>query len=825
MVGRGRHVSTTTWATACVILLAWLATTASASTLDKRLDAYDCSNPTAIEDRALTEQYTPCEKTSSVVQSTGNHSFQLLVHEPLQRLTGHRCHVADTRNVQYCGKYDHQTLYNRYAYHDLARPPTPSACREMIQRKRFKMPNGVYASVEVGTSSKHFWEEIGTTTEGSTFLWPDKQIRCTGGDWRVDGNHLKNMVVDHHYTITVTQEEYTWDGTTLVAISDKTRIPCSLFDQDCQTSEATYLWSNPMGHCPLALSKRVTGLIAEDKSGQRVFMSTDNSLVRLVMKYQESHCERMVWSTNYDNVYLASTSAKPFRREVDPMGVSLHMYVNNRDDYLYNHLIDQINDELGNVLQADCERRREAQRKDYYLAHQSPGIETYAFGNGTFATAAGEVLYYHQCRKEVVTAAELPWCYDALPVLLDAASPLRETFNASQWFLEPLTHRLTRYATMVPCTKNFAPKYMLANRRWISADPVLHMANPPRPMSRPEFVVTHLQADVDPSKGGLYDEDDMKAWEAFTMIGRIRDAVVGRISIGATNEYTLGPMDAKFQTPSSWFKEKLQGIYGFLQGYGNFSAVIISLVCIWRLLSTVLGWLYGGCEIYRDLGKCAPHILWALCPTWFLLRDRRQAATGRKKTEDNPNEEMRPIIKYRSPTSGQATPGSVRIHQRKRQSAHVESQPLYRHEEGPEVYPEGAFDTAREIHEAINNPHLWAIEDDDDRSAFSRNSLRRGSTMSLASYSTMGARPKRTAPQTGSSSVYPALENPQAVAGRLTATAGELDRLVEQQRRQQQPLPPQPVHAPPPPPQPAAAAAASAAAAAAGSLPRPKQGT
>ena len=803
-----------------LILLTWTAQLTTAGTLDKRVEAYDCSNPVAIEDRALGDSIETCTDDAHTMKMDSNVTFQLLYHEPLQRLTGHRCEILDTRNVQYCGKYDHQTIFNRYAYQDLAKPPTPKTCRDMIRHGQFRLPDQRLVGTEIGTATQHFWEEVGTTTSGTSFLWPDRQLHCTGGDWRIDGTLYKNMVVDHRFKVKVTKEEFSWDGQVLLALSDNTRIPCSLFDQDCQTAEATYLWSNPLGYCPLAHAKEVTGMVVEDDNDRKVFMSTDNSLVRLVMQHQESQCERMVWATNYENVYLASTThSKPFTRNVDPTSISMHIYVNNRDDYLYHHLIDQINDELGHVLKHDCERRKRMERKDFFIAHRHPGIETFAFGNGTFATASGEVLYYHRCRREIVTAAELPYCFNALPVFLNKNSPLRTNFNSSQWYVEPLTHRLTRYATLVPCTKNFVPKYQLLNRRWITADPVLHMADPPKPMARPEFILRGINPDVDPSQGGVYDEQDMKAWEAFTMIGRIRDAVVGRLSLGATQDYTLGPMDPLFQTPSSWFKEKLEGIYGFLVGYGNISAVFISLVFIWRILATTLGWCYGGCAIYKDLGKCAPQILWALCPTWLLMRDRTRQRRARRPTEER---ELSPMVKYSRVNRGESEERYVTAGARREQQplppppfnlenlgghpqAHQEepfSNPARQREIAAQDHPTrtpSMSSIGREIREAINNPTAYGITDSERQFYIgSRSSLARGPegwgySGSEASSIRGNTLPRRNSSanlgqstgarkRPGSSSVYPELERQEVVTNRLRAVASEAERLLEAQK-------------------------------------------
>lgn len=484
------------------------------------------------------------------------------------------------------------------------------------------------------------------------------------------------MVVDHQYTVLITEEGFTYDGEKLIAESDSTRLPCNVLEQDCRTSEATYFWDSPNDHCELGTSKMVEGIILKDEDGQEVFMSTDQSKVRLVMGHQESRCGRMVYSTNYDELFLfdPAKSSTAFTRRMDPMAVSISTYVGNRDDFLYHHVINQINEELTLVLQDDCRKHRRKLRQDFFLEHANPGIVTYGFGNGTFATASGEVIYYHQCRKELVVAAELPDCYDALPVHLPADAPLNQYFNATQWFVEPLTKRLTRYASVVPCTKSFSPKYRLYNGKWISVDPHIRVTEAPKPMMAPERVVVQIHPDKDFSKGGVYDVKDLKAWEAFTFIGRIREATASELARSISREYTRASGDMEFQTPDQWFEQKLTGFVAFLQGWGNAVSIFMSLLFFWNMFSGCTRWIVSGTRIYQDLNSCIPSLLWGLCPDIFLLRRKtnRNATNDTEMRDRRPSPEHRPILRN---SEGRA-PGS------NRNSVHYGDETSYR-SQGP----------------------------------------------------------------------------------------------------------------------------------------------
>ena len=171
-------------------------------------------------------------------------------------------------------------------------------------------------------------------------------------------------------------------------------------------------------------------------------MSTYGSLVRLVMTHQEAHCDNMVWTTNYDNLFLAEVGkGKPFDRPLDPTStISLATYICNRDDFLYSYSIQQLNVELTAVLQRDCEENYHRSKMDYFYKHQHPGVVTYAYGNGTFAMSAGEVMYHYKCPAVQVKALELEKCFGALPVKILPPHNNDELNPDQEWFIEPLTH-------------------------------------------------------------------------------------------------------------------------------------------------------------------------------------------------------------------------------------------------------------------------------------------------------------------------------------------------------------------------------------------------
>ena len=595
-----------------------------------QLQGYDCSEPRGVLDRALNSDDLMCDTQHRHIAMEKNVTYQLLVRETNQRFKGWRCEIRDSRSVHYCGNYDHQTAYERLNYRKLPLHMDPMDCRLMVDRKEYQDPKGKKHTINKGGVTLVFYEEIGTTWATGTTPDSTSEIECQGGKWEIDGLHFTDMIVTHQLRITVVKEEYHAEDGQVTALTDGTRIPCGPSAGACQTAEATYLWKVPKETCEMAVSKVVTGVVATDEEGEQVFMSTDNSLVRLVFTQTESHCGRIIQATNYDNFYLAKLPhPMPFSRKLEASSISLSTYVNNRDDFLFNHMADILDAELGNVLRHNCRQRMKDRRKHYFLQHNIPGLVTYTLGNGTFATSAGEALYFYQCQPVLVRGVTAAHCYDALPVQLmvkdDDTNTIDDVTDFPTLFLEPLTRRLTTSAAQIPCSSTFRSKYQLQNYRWISADPHLRETVDPAALAAPDTMRIEIPRNIDWSKGGLYKQDELKKLETIIEMPRQREAMSWKI-LEPFHGGTLpgGPLRADQVFPHmasvDYYGGFIARFLSFLDRFGEGSAILVALYVIWKGINALIAWLYGGVHFFKAFG-CDPKLLWSLCPTLWLLNN------------------------------------------------------------------------------------------------------------------------------------------------------------------------------------------------------------
>lgn len=87
----------------------------------------------------------------------------------------------------------------------------------------------------------------------------------------------------------------------------------------------------------------------------------------------------------------------------------------------------------------------------------------------------GEVIYTYKCPSLLVQATRLSNCYAALPVTL--IDPPKHLPVNIQFFLEPISHRLTKQGIQVTCDKFFITKFQNLQGDWVAANPDLSLTS------------------------------------------------------------------------------------------------------------------------------------------------------------------------------------------------------------------------------------------------------------------------------------------------------------------------------------------------------------
>lgn len=357
----------------------------------------------------------------------------------------------------------------------------------------------------------------------------------------------------------------------------------------------------------------------------KIFISTDGMTVRLIIQDSVAYCSHVVSMTNYPGIFLTTANPLPSAfTALNPKELEIHTYVNNRDDYLYNHLIDQMELEFSKVLQHDCVTQQQTARTDSFMRHQNPGLIPYAVGNSTFATAAGEVLYMYQCRPVYVRALEPVEgiCYSTLPVQEIGKIP------AIPLFMEPLTHQLSPVGIRIPCSSQFLPKYRNIEGSWLTVGSQhLTRGGNPLELDKPEQYTVVLDRSPDWAHGGIYSRDQLEDMQNYIEFGRAKEALGAQLRMQTREEHgslrsaTILSVDnifPEFTTigTASYFSKRL---WTFLHQWGEICSVLIMAATLIRIAIFMIETAYN-IALFRSLFGCSIQILWSLCSNIFILK-------------------------------------------------------------------------------------------------------------------------------------------------------------------------------------------------------------
>ena len=621
-------------------------------------EAYDCSKIKMVKDVGY-ERDPACAAKVKVTQAK-NATYQLLQKPQHHRTTGRCCSMTKTTIVRYCGNADHQTAAVGANSYDVPTPVTKELCKRMWDHGEYYDNRGRYHKVEQNTVNILHYEQQGRTTYSTS------QVSCEGAHYRIGDVLVPDILVEVSERITLWEEIVLTNRQEVVAFTSDKRLPCKEHEGGCQVPMATYLWDPPDRTCELGYVQDTSGVLTTNSKGRSVYMSTDGTLMRFVLEDPISYCGKIVWSTNYPDYYLydLSKGKTPFTAEkkIDIQQVSLHTYVKNRDDYLFNTIIDRLEDEMNGVLQNDCKRKIHNLKQEFWHQYRDPGLVTWLVGDGIFATVGGEVIYKYRCNKVMVKAVKLDRCFLSLPVVhLTPEGSLGD--QTTQWFMEPLTRRLTVHGIEAPCSNRYLAKYRNANGNYIMVTPNLHRASAP---DLPADVDSHgelFPERPDFSKGGLYPDEMMEQYENFQDFGRTQAALTAQFvrQIGNDWHYEGGRIISPEQLfpelndPRQWASKFWSKTTKFLHWWGETSAIVLSLFFFYRVLSSLLSICYS-IFVFKDLHGCTRQMLWTPCPEAFLLKQYKQYNRARKEDDKVVSHEPSRSGSKRASVSDETTP-------------------------------------------------------------------------------------------------------------------------------------------------------------------------
>jgi hypothetical protein len=325
----------------CILLTTIFNSAMALGDHDRQVIAYDCGKPTGMRayDTGKRNHWcdlNPLADTTNTNITMTNVSYVLLQKVPRVTVKIKTCKIVKTVVPLYCGHYDHQTFVT-----PLAKWGVPS--RVPIHHCQQYWLNKEYISSAV--SSRHPLEVNATTivlveTKGRTWVTEEGEVKCKGEKFDYEGKHYEDLVISHRLAITLVEDTalINSDGT-LVTNQEEIILACQTSEKPC----ATYLWDTPTEQekCLYFKSRRTKGTVVTTEAGDSTYMSTDGSMVRLLLKEEPiAACGRLVTGTNYPTLFLAKPQDSPsIGGWLNPQDATVYTYINNQDDYLYHMVL------------------------------------------------------------------------------------------------------------------------------------------------------------------------------------------------------------------------------------------------------------------------------------------------------------------------------------------------------------------------------------------------------------------------------------------------------------------------------------------------------
>ena len=483
-------------------------------------------------------------------------------------------------------------------------------CKRMVTERKFRLPTGLDVDVPLKQEIQiNYFEKGIVTSEKSNWPSNEKEASCEGARVFLDGGgYIDNVVVSVNMKIRVEEERFKGDNSETEAKFSQLSLPCSIRSESCSTAEGTFVWDLIARACPgfVVARDNIQGFAVTEENGEEYFISNDKSLIRVRLLGIVTRCDRVFHSTPQEGMFVfeLGQGSGPIVERVEQDELKLFAFVKNRDDFLYNDIRDQLEGELTYMREMDCRQRLASRRVDFFLQMKLKGLTSVYLGNGTFATAAGETLHTYACEEILVRARDTNTCYDVLPVQKMAIRSgkrfrlkrpdLSKKNVTAEWFMEPLTHRLTNVAVQQPCSKVFVNKYRNTNGIWMSASPSIQFTGTPHDfgslqdlveaaVKRPDF--EHR----DYSQGGIYSEETLKDYNQRLEQHRVVTAVMTKMATNANSQViyggsaSVGPDKLFPEVSVPWYSGVWEHLVSWYETWGLLCASLFGVytsVCI-----------------------------------------------------------------------------------------------------------------------------------------------------------------------------------------------------------------------------------------------------
>ncbi|CAI6372757.1 unnamed protein product [Macrosiphum euphorbiae] len=256
-------------------------------------------------------------------------------------------------------------------------------------------------------------------------------------------------------------------------------------------------------------------------------------------------------------------------------------------------------------------------------------------GPGYTALKSGEIVYLIKCKPvEVELDRSHKACFQELPII----------HNKQKLFMAPKTHTLQKYGTEIDCTFILPAGYFMEDE-WISMSPQYNELGSGKTPQLLKPQTTWTWAYKSPQhlmNAGLYSSDMINALQKHLLFPQEVFAAQSNLA-RETMGYNTLDQGLKIrpyideQLISKLVEEKLNKMWGWFVGFGNFISGLLGVFVIWKIFMICLNTTINMSILYQTLDLAFKVLagLFASMTHYFMHKSHTKA---KQNTQNNENE-------------------------------------------------------------------------------------------------------------------------------------------------------------------------------------------
>lgn len=431
----------------------------------------------------------------------------------------------------------------------------------------------------------------------------DREGYCKGGTVNHNGVQYSDAIVQASYTITL-NDYYTEALLDDDVIELRSRKSCSYKQGECLDTDHGYSFWNPVegkdcfvdSYTVLYEGPATRTFLISDASSPVYTIKTDDVLISLTSIRPTAVCGLPAFQSEHPKLLITPKLGSSFafkKRKLTKGNFDIFTYANTKFVYLERHIQTQMKEMYKEIINDRCIKNREIlfTQAAIGINHPDEFARIYMKVEGYTAIVAGEGIHIIQCQPVEVQVRTTNLCYNELPVV----------YQNKSMFMTPYNRILKSVGTERICTTQL-PSAWNINGKYYTLSPHLIESKPPLEMDPREIGNWDYKSPGNLMKGGIIDYSDLEQMNKAIMYNfdkqSVSDGIVYRSTNGGSSDtVNLSPFLDKKEIENI-ASNVLSKTFWWIHVFGEYSAALIGLYFIFRLIKSFLDAIFHGMILY-----------------------------------------------------------------------------------------------------------------------------------------------------------------------------------------------------------------------------------